>query len=215
MSFSSQIYPLLSIIVPVRNEEKHIECCLGAIINQVYPLKLMEVLVVDGESDDGTREIITELMQSHSIIHLINNPSRIVPTGINLALSLASGEIIIRVDGHTEIAPDYVRECVKALQRSGAQNVGGKMFAIGSGIFGETVALTTSSPFGVGGARFHYSDKEEWVDTVYMGAWPKQVFSQIGLFDEELVRDQDDEFNYRLRENNGKILLSPYIKIYL
>ena len=98
------------------------------------------------------------------------------------------------------------------LLTSGADNVGGRMDAVGEGDFAEAVVLATSSPFGVGGARFHYSDKEEWVDTVYMGAWPRRVFEEIGLFDEELVRDQDDEFNYRLREHGGKILLSPKIK---
>jgi len=116
------------------------------------------------------------------------------------------------VDGHTEIAPDYVRQCVTALKNSGADNVGGRMIAVGNTPFGEAVALATSTPFGVGGARFHYSDKEEWVDTVYLGAWPREVFQRIGFFDEELVRDQDDEFNYRLRENGGRILLSPHIK---
>jgi GT2 family glycosyltransferase len=86
------------------------------------------------------------------------------------------------------------------------------MNAIGSNLFGNAVALATSTPFGIGGGRFHYSDEEEWVDTVYMGAWPRRVFEKIGLFDEELVRDQDDEFNYRLRAAGGKILLSPAIK---
>jgi hypothetical protein len=116
------------------------------------------------------------------------------------------------VDGHTIVAPDYVRQCVAALQCSGADNVGGRMVAVSHGLFGEAVALATSVRFGVGGARFHYSEREEWVDTVYMGAWPRRVFEKIGLFDEEQVRNQDDEFNYRLLENGGKILLSPKIK---
>ena len=120
--------------------------------------------------------------------------------------------MIVRVDGHTLIAADYVSRCVEALQTSGADNVGGRMNPVGQGAFAEAVVLATSSPFGVGGARFHYSEKEEWVDTVYMGAWSRRVFEEIGLFDEELVRDQDDEFNYRLREHGGKILLSPKIK---
>jgi len=111
------------------------------------------------------------------------------------------------VDGHTILAPDYVRECVCALQRSKAENVGGRMKPVGKNTFGKAVAMATSSPFGIGGGRFHYSTQEEWVDTVYLGAWPKEVFQKVGLFDEELVRDQDDEFNYRLREAGGKILL--------
>ena len=128
-----------------------------------------------------------------------------------MAVSQTQADIIVRVDGHTVIAPDYVSKCVEHLQRSGAENVGGRMYAVSQTPFGQAVAYATSTPFGVGGSRFHYSDKEEWVDSVYLGAWPRQVFVDNGLFDEELVRDQDDEFNYRLRENGGKILLSPEI----
>ena len=135
---------------------------------------------------------------------ILDNPSKIVPIAMNIALRQVRGEIIIRVDGHTIIANDYVYQCVNAIQHRGADNVGGKMRAIGSNPFGKTVALATSTPFGIGGGRFHYSDEEEWVDTVYMGAWPRQVFEKIGLFDEELIRDQDDEFNYRLREQGGR-----------
>ena len=166
----------------------------------------MQILVVDGMSTDGTRQIINNLIAHypHHSITLLDNPGRIVPIGMNIALRQACGEIIIRVDGHTVIAPDYVRQCVETLQRTCADNVGGKMNAIGTTSFGKAVAMATSTPFGVGGARFHYSDDEEWVDTVYMGAWPHQVFERIGLFDEELVRNQDDEFNYRLRAAGGK-----------
>ena len=131
---------------------------------------------------------------------------------MNVALAAAKGDLIIRVDGHTVIAPDYVRECVAQLQRTGADNVGGRMEAVSESSFGRAVALATNSPFGAGGARFHYSDQEEWVDTVYMGAWPREVFERVGLFDEEQVRNQDDEFNYRLLSHGGKILLSPRIK---
>jgi hypothetical protein len=120
--------------------------------------------------------------------------------------------VIIRIDGHTIVAPDYVRECVTALQRSGADNVGGRMTAISKSTFGAAVSLATSTPFGVGGARFHYSEREEWVDTVYMGAWPRKVFDRIGVFDEEQIRNQDDEFNYRLLESGGRILLTPRIQ---
>ena len=202
----------ISLLMPIRNEEAHIRQTLEAVLHQDYPQDQMEVLIADGMSTDSTRRIVQEYQQKHPNLRLIDNPGRIVPTGINAALRQAKGEVIIRVDGHTLIAPDYVSSCVGALQTSGAENVGGRMDAVGEGAFPETVTLATSSPFGVGGARFHYSEKEEWVDTVYMGAWPRRVFQKIGLFDEELVRDQDDEFNYRLREHGGKILLSPKIK---
>jgi glycosyltransferase involved in cell wall biosynthesis len=203
--------PFVSLLLPIRNEAACIRRCLEAILAQDYPGG-MEILIADGMSTDNTREIIEHIPHSAFSIHIFDNPGKIVPTGLNLALRQAKGEIIIRVDGHTIIAPDYVCQCVKTLQRTHADNVGGRMNAIGSNSFGKAVALATSTPFGIGGGRFHYSDEEEWVDTVYMGAWPRRVFEKIGLFDEELVRDQDDEFNYRLREQGGRILLSPAIR---
>jgi succinoglycan biosynthesis protein ExoA len=207
-------FPLISIIMPVRNEAAFIARSLDVLFAQDYPAELMEFLIGDGMSSDNTRSIIAHFTDLHPEvkIQILDNPSQIVPTAMNLALRRAKGDIIIRVDGHTIIAPDYVRQCVEALQRTNADNVGGKMNAIGKNPFGKAVALATSTPFGVGGARFHYSDTEERVDTVYMGAWPRRIFEKIGLFDEELVRNQDDEFNYRLREHGGKILLCPQIK---
>ena len=204
--------PLVSILLPVRNEAAYIDRCLQAILSQDYPSDLIEILIADGLSTDDTRKLIQNYQKIHPQIQLIDNPRQIVPTGLNILISHAKGDILIRVDGHTVVAPDYVRECVMALKTSGADNVGGRMHAVGQNNFGEAVALATSTSFGIGGGRFHYSDKEEWVDTVYMGAWYRRVFNEIGLFDEELVRDQDDEFNFRLRKFDGKILLSPRIK---
>ena len=204
--------PFVAVIMPIRNEARHIRLSLGAVLAQDYPEERMEVIVADGMSDDGTREIVQSLQLEHPCLHLVDNPGRIVPMAMNAALRQAKGSIIVRVDGHTIVAPDYVRQSVSALERTGADNVGGRMNAIGDNSFGKAVALAGSSRFGVGGARFHYSDQDEWVDTVYMGAWPRQVFDRIGLFDEELVRDQDDEFNYRLLEHGGRIRLSSLIK---
>ena len=205
-------YPKVSILLPVRNEEASIEVCLNAVFCQDYPQDCIEVIIADGESTDKTRTIIRRIQDFKPNLVIVDNLGKIVPTGLNAALARACGDYIIRVDGHTLIAPDYVRHCVEVLARTVADNVGGRMNARGQGWFGEAVAVATSTPFGVGGARFHYSDQEEWVDTVYMGAWRREVFEKIGLFDEELIRDQDDEFNYRLREYGGKILLSPKIK---
>jgi len=207
-------YPLVTIILPIRNEALYIERCLNSILNQNYHHDLIEVVIVDGMSTDGTREIVSKFarLSPHVPIRMIGNHQKIVPTGLNIGVRHAGGEIIIRVDGHTTIAPDYIAQCVAALNKTEAENIGGKMNAVGENLFGEVVSIATSSPFGVGGARFHYSDQEEWVDTVYMGAWRREVFERIGFFDEELVRDQDDEFNYRLRAHGGKILLSPKIK---
>ncbi len=205
--------PLVSVIMPIRNEANFIRQSLGAILAQNYPHDKIEVLISDGMSDDNTREQVQEMALSSDIpISIVDNPAGIAPTGLNLALKLSKGEIIVRVDGHTIIEFDYVSECVAALKRTDACNVGGRMNAVSDNKIGKVVALATSSPFGIGNARFHYSEREEFVDTVYLGAWHKHVFDKYGLFNEQLVRNQDDEFNYRLRANNCKILLCPKIR---
>jgi glycosyltransferase involved in cell wall biosynthesis len=205
---------MVTVIMPIRNEAAFIERSLGAVLDQDYPPERLEVVIADGMSTDATREVVRSLADARPAIavRIVDNPAQIVPTGFNRALAVARGDIIVRVDGHTIIAPDYVSECVAALRRSGADNVGGRMDPVSEGTFGRAAARATASRFGVGGARFHYSDIEEWVDTVYMGAWPRAVFQKIGLFDEEQVRNQDDEFNYRLLSRGGRILLSPRIR---
>ena len=205
--------PFISILIPVRNESNFINQCIDSVIAQNHPSDQFEILVIVGMSTDSTRDKVAEYQrQDHPRIRLLDNPGKIVPTGMNLALREAKGEIIIRVDGHTMIESDYVNQCVNILESTGADNVGGKMTALSTTRFGHAVAEATSHPFGIGDAKFHYSDKQEWVDSVYMGAWPRRVFEEIGLFDEDMVRNQDDEFNYRLRRAGGRILLHPDIR---
>jgi succinoglycan biosynthesis protein ExoA len=206
--------PFVSVIMPVCNEADFIEKSLTAVLMQNYPADRLEILVADGMSSDATRDLIaqTAAEQSTVPVMVLDNPGRIASMGLNTALKVAKGAVIIRVDGHTVIAPNYVRQCVATLKSRDAQNVGGPMRAVGTSRFARAVALATSSRFGVGGARFHYADREEWVDTVYLGAWPSELYARIGAFDEEMVRNQDDEFNYRLRAHGGRILLSPKIK---
>lgn len=203
--------PLVSIILPIRNEEERIELTLRAILTQDYLHDRIELIIVDGMSTDNTREII-KFFSENLYIHLLDNPGQIVPTGMNIGLRHATGDVIIRIDGHTVIATDYVRQCVDTIQRTNADNVGGCMTAKGNTLLGEVVAIATSNKFGIGNSKFHYSRIEEEVDSVYMGAWKKTVFEKIGLFDEELIRDQDDEFNYRLKEAGGTIVLNPLIR---
>jgi glycosyltransferase involved in cell wall biosynthesis len=203
---------MVSLIMPIRNEGMSIGRTLQAALDQDYPTGRLELLVADGMSTDRTREILAGLHARHSNLRIIDNPEGIVSTGLNRAISEARGEIIVRVDGHTVIDSDYVSRCVAALRRSRADCVGGPMRAEGMTRFGRAVAVATSSRFGVGGARFHYSAQEEWVDTVYLGCWWRRTFERIGFFDEKMVRNQDDEFNYRLLDSGGRILLSPDIR---
>ena len=213
MSTISAEQPTVTVIMPVRNEESFITQSLRAVLDQDYPAGRLQVLVADGMSEDRTREIVGELARAHPAhaVEIVDNPGGIVPTGINAALALAMGQVIVRVDGHTIIEPDYVAECVAALAASGADNVGGRMDAVGRGPVGEAVALATSSRFGVGDSQFHYAAGEHWVDTVYLGAWRREVFERVGAFDTEMVRNQDDEFNYRIRAAGGRILLTDRI----
>jgi len=206
--------PLVTVILPVRNEGPFIERSLGAVLAQDWNPERLEVIVADGMSTDDTRRIVRRCAETapRVPVSIVDNPAGIVPTAMNAGIAAARGEVVVRVDGHTIVEPDYVRRCVEVLRRSGAQNVGGRMTAVGETPFARAVAAATSSPFGVGGARFHYSDREEWVDTVYMGAWPRKVLEDLGGFDPEMVRDQDDELNYRLRARGGRILLSPEIR---
>jgi succinoglycan biosynthesis protein ExoA len=205
--------PMVTVIMPIRNEATHIGRTLEAVLRQDYPTDRYEVIVADGDSTDATCEVVIRQFASHPDVStsLVHNPRRIVPVGFNLALARAVGSVIVRVDGRAEIAQNYLHECVSALDRSGAHNVGGRMRPVGGGGFADAVEIATTSRFGIGDAQFRYLDGESWVDTVYLGAWPRDVFRWLGNMDEEMVRCQDDELNYRLRKLGGRILLSPRI----
>ena len=203
--------PLVSVIAAVRNESKDIETCLDSIAAQDYPGR-MEVLVADGRSDDDTRRRVVDRSSDPTPVRLLDNPNRITPCGLNVAIAEARGAIVARVDGHMRLAPDYLREAVLLLQRSGAAGVGGPMRAEGKGMVGRTIAAATSSPFGVGNSRFHYAEKETEAETVYLGVYPTKLIREIGGYDEELKINEDDELNARIRAAGGQLLLSPRLR---
>jgi succinoglycan biosynthesis protein ExoA len=211
-SAGDRMNPAVSIIIPCLNEKDHIEGALKSIFAQEPLAGGFEVIIADGMSDDGTRDILTRVAKEDSRLRLIDNQERIVSTGLNRAIRQARGSIIIRMDAHTRYAPDYVRRCVETLGATGADNVGGPWVATGTGIVGRAIATAFLSPFSFGGTRGHNCRYEGVVDTVYLGCWPRRVFDRVGLFDEELVRNQDDEFNLRLTRAGGKIWQSRSIK---
>lgn len=204
---------LVTVILPIRNEEKFIRGCLQSIVNQDYPPDRYEVLIVDGMSEDCTRDIVTESTSRYSNFKLIDNHKRIVPSALNMGITHSKGEIIIRVDGHTFLEPDYISQCVRYLSgRKEIDNVGGLMRPVGESFIGKAIAIAHCSRFGLGGGKFHYAAKEQYVDTVYMGAYRKELFGRIGPLNENLACGEEIEINYRIRQNGGKVLLTPAIK---
>ncbi len=217
--------PFVSVIMPIRDEVKYIESSLNSVLSQDYPKDRMEVIVVDGMSTDGTRELVESFIKKPwgnednkkgdrflIPVKLLNNPRGIVSTALNIGLNHAQGAIIVRIDGHCEIDSDYIRHCIAMIEQKEADCVGGILITESQGWIGKAISLAMSSPFGVGNARFRYGGGSGWVDTVAFGAYKRTVFDKIGNFDEELIRNQDDEFNFRLIQSGGKIWLDHTIR---
>jgi succinoglycan biosynthesis protein ExoA len=207
--------PFLSVIVPCRNEEGYIGPCLASILRNTYPAERYEILVVDGMSTDGTRSIVQQLAHSCRIIRLLDNPRKITPSGLNIGIRAAKGEIICRVDAHARISTDYLRRCVGQLCAGAAENIGGSMRTIPSrrNVMGRSIALCMSHKFGVGNSAFRTGlDQPAFTDTVFGGCYRRETLERIGLYNENLPRTQDFELNQRLRKSGGRILLDPAIR---
>lgn len=202
----------VSIVVPCRRERQHIERCLQSILAQDEPLGGMEIIVADGMSEDGTREALRRLASLDSRLRVIDNPRRSAAAGLNTAIRCARGEVIIRMDAHTTYARDYVSQCLEVLAASGADNVGGPARTMSTTYMQEAICAAYHSPFSVGGASFHKTAYEGEVDTVTYGCWRRSVFDRIGLFDEGVGPNEDDEFNLRLVRSGGRIWQSPRIR---
>ncbi len=204
--------PTVSIVVPCRNESGHVATCVAGLLALEAPKGGFEVVVADGNSDDGSRNILRDLAEKDARLKVIDNPGRIAASGLNAAIRAAQAGIIVRADAHTEYAPDYLLQCLEVLQQTGADNVGGPARTKTDGYTQRAVAAAYHSPFSVGGARFHDPNYEGYVDTVTYGCWRRSAFEQFGYFDEELVRNQDDEHNLRIIRGGGKIWQSPKIR---
>lgn len=209
--------PFVSIVVPCRNEARFIGQCLDSILANDYDASRMEVLVVDGASDDGTQAVVLEYAGRDPRVRLLHNGRRITPAALNVGIRAASGEVIIRMDAHNKYPSTYVSSLVYWLERSGADNVGGIWITRASteSTMARAIAIGLSHPFGVGNSYFRIGSTEpRWVDNVPFGCYRREVFDRIGLFDEDLVRNQDDELNLRLVRSGGRILLVPSIVSY-
>jgi glycosyltransferase involved in cell wall biosynthesis len=204
--------PSVSIVIPCRNERGFIEGCLESIVANGYPLEDLEVLVVDAMSTDGTRELLTRLVERYPFVRVIDNPAGVTPVALNLGIRAARGTVIVRIDGHAIIQPGYLVKCVTALRAGKANNVGGVMQIVPqtASLFGRAVAACLSHSFGAGGPRYRTGSRDPvLVDTVQGGCYDRSIFEEIGYFNERLRRSQDMEFNRRLKIHGGRILLLP------
>ena len=207
----------LSVICPIYNEEKYIGQFLDSLLQQDYPKDDLEILLVDGMSKDRTREIVTDYTAKYPFIRLIDNPEKIVPYAMNRGIKEAKGGIIIRLDAHAEYPDNYFSELVEQLNiLEGAENVGGVCITLPCDNTSKSIAIAEclSHKFGMGNSYFRVGSKEIIsVDTVPFGCFRKTLFDKIGLYDVELIRNQDDELNGRIIRNGGKIYLLPQLEI--
>jgi glycosyltransferase involved in cell wall biosynthesis len=202
----------VSVIIPVRNEAKTIAAAIGSALDQDYAGNL-EVVVADGMSDDGTRDVLEQISTANRTVRWVDNPTGRTPSGLNIAIESSHGDIIVRCDAHAELPSDYVKTAVATLQATGAVNVGGIQDAVGIKPMQRAIAYAMSSRIGVGDARFHYGGDSGETDTVYLGVFRRNALIEAGMFDEKLDRNQDYELNIRLRANEGKVWFEPRLRV--
>lgn len=205
--------PVVTVIVPCRNEERFIAGCLDSILASTYPREALEVLVVDGRSDDSTRSILADYVARHPVVRMLDNPRRIQPVALNIGIGAARGEILVRMDAHVVYPPNYITDLVAALLETGASNVGGVLVTVPANetAMARAIAVAMSHPFGVGNSLFRIGvRKPHWVDTVAFFCCRRETFERVGLFDEDAL-DEDSDFNARLIQSGGRILLVPNV----
>jgi succinoglycan biosynthesis protein ExoA len=202
----------MSVVMPTFNEERYIRDTLESLLMLEEPEGGFEVLVVDGRSQDRTRDIIEEFANKDQRIRLIDNPDRITPCAFNRGIKAAKGDLIAIMGAHNTYDRSYLKQAQLVSRETGADNVGGSMFCVGKTFLQRAIAVSHHSAFAVGGARWHDTNYEGPADTLFGGVYRKEVFDRIGLFDESLVRNQDDELNLRLSRSGGRIWHSPAIR---
>ena len=205
----------ISVVIPMRNEEQYIGPCLDSLLRQTCHPDTYEILVVDGRSSDGSLDVVRQLQRDHGNIRILDNPAGIVPTAMNLGIASARGDLIIRADAHSTYPPDYIATCVRTLEETGADNVGGPVTTVPAdhSFQARLVAAVLSNRFGVGDSRFRTSQTSGYVDTVPFGAFRKQVLARIGYFNENLGRNEDNDLNARIWQSGGKVYITPKLAL--
>jgi len=211
-----ELKPAISIIIPCRNEARFIDKCLKSVFSFDPVPGGIEVIVVDGMSNDSTRDILAQWILRQPNIRVVDNPDRIVPTAMNVGIKVSKGDWIVRLDAHSKYPKDYLRLCLETSQRTSADNVGGVFITIprSDSIQAKMVQALTTHRFGVGNADFRLNASEGPADTVPYGFYKREIFNKIGLYDERLVRNQDYELNRRLLRAGGRIWLNPKIQVF-
>ena len=215
--FNNEIeLPPISVIIPCRNEEFFISQCINSLLLNDYPHDKVEILVIDGSSNDRTLEIVKDIAKINSSVKVFHNPGRIFPSAVNIGIRNASGSLIFIAGAHARYEDNYIKECVKNSYKYNADNVGGVLITvpINESLTGRLITTVLSSPFGVGNSKFRTGSlKPIETDTVFGGCYNRKVFSKYGLFNESLISTSDYEFNKRIKRAGARIFLVPEIKI--
>lgn len=212
MPDSDTAAPLATIVIPMRNEEETIRECLDSVLANRVPHGELEVLVLDGDSSDASARLVRELAATDPRVRLLPNPDRLQAAAFNRGLAEARGEYLIRMDAHTRYEPDYVAECIRLLEETGAAGVGGVQRATGRTPVAEAIAAAVSSRFAAGDAKYRHATRPAWVDTVYLGAWRTATLREVGGMNPAWAVNEDYEMNVRLRAAGGRMYLSPSIR---
>jgi glycosyltransferase involved in cell wall biosynthesis len=214
---SPSALPFVSVIIPMRNEERSVGACLDSLLANHYPSDKLEIVVVDGQSTDRSREIVQVKRRHSPQIRLLENPRKLTPVAMNIGIRAARGEVVCMINAHAYVSPDFLKRSIQTLQEhEEAEAVGGILCNVNEGGLGKAIALALNSPLGAGGARYRTRTTPGLIcDTVPYAAYRRAVFTRIGLIDEELIRNQDAEFNYRLLQRGGRIYFNPDIVSYL
>jgi glycosyltransferase involved in cell wall biosynthesis len=203
---------LISVIIPCYQEAKHVDKCLKSLIDQTYGSENLEIVVIDGMSTDGTRDVVAKYVCDHKNIIMLDNPKKIAPVAMNMGIKESSGQYIVRIDAHTEIPAEYIERCMDVMTRTGVDVVGGPMETRGSGFWGKMIAYLLSSFFGVGSSFRTIENYEGYVDTVAFGLYKRKVFEKAGEHNEHLVRGHDWEINQRIKGNGSRIYFDSSIR---
>jgi succinoglycan biosynthesis protein ExoA len=207
---------VVSVVIPMRNEERYIRACIDSILANAFPPEKLEIIIADGRSTDRSREIVAECAQRSRVsIVLIDNPQKIAPTAMNAGICIARGRYVIRMDAHSEYPANYIADCISELERTGADNVGGPWTTLPGADtdVARTIAFLTTEPAAIGNAQFRSGSGGRFVETVPYGAFRRELFHRLGGFRSDLVRHQDNELNARIRCTGGTIYMSEKLRL--